>query len=73
MVAKSLDLKTVCRWGAFTLFLLDRALQGCEAYKNFGTGFLHTGAIRGGTGQKTALYSHLLTHLIEEEDVSHSA
>lgn len=71
MVAKSLYLRSVCRWCAFTLFLLDRTVQGSEAYDDFGTMFRHTGVIRGGTGRKSALLSHLLAHL--EEEVSHSA
>lgn len=73
MVANSLDLRAVCSWAAFALLLLDRAVQGSEAYEDFGTRFHHTGLIRGGTGKKTSLLSYLLILILEEEEVSHSA
>lgn len=73
MVAKSLELRTVCRWGLCVLFLVDRAVQVSETYENFGTRFHHTGVIRGGAERKTSLLSHFLTPLLEEEEVSHFA
>jgi len=55
MVAKSLDLRTVCECDAFALWLLDRAVQGFETYEDFGTRFYHTGVIRRCTGKENVI------------------